>query len=207
MIRGARRQLVPSRLRSGKELQGHREDDERKFNSTLLALSCTSRQLYQEAASIYYSENTFNFQSHSLNDHLSEHWRMIEEFAAAIGPQNAKSITAVHINTIVANFIPYLTVLSGLRQLTLGLHFWNKFGYQSACYHEFWAPQMNAYVQNHPSVVVNVHKVVWPIFTCKSRVTLVTSSVPEVTVVTLGPKVPESLRSILLSRFAYSCRI
>lgn len=53
--------IIPSRLRSGKELQRHQQDDKRRINSTSLALAFVCRQLYLEAALIYYSENTFRF--------------------------------------------------------------------------------------------------------------------------------------------------
>ena len=58
------------------------------MKSTLIAVAFTSRQLYLEAISIYYSENTFHFRPYSKLSHL------LAEFVAAIGPRNASRITA-----------------------------------------------------------------------------------------------------------------
>lgn len=105
--------LVPSCLRSGRELQRHRE---RRTNSTPLALAFTSRQLYLEVTPIYYSENSFYFPNLW---YCTSAESALENFTAAIGPQNASNITAVYFDTLFCPLNQYLTVLTGLKQLTV----------------------------------------------------------------------------------------
>lgn len=98
MIRPRRHQelfkdWVPSRLRSGKEMRWHQEDDERRNGSTPLALALSSQQLYLEATWIYDSGNTFKFEKGSYP-------LILEDFAAAIGSYNASSITAVRFDAV-----------------------------------------------------------------------------------------------------------
>ena len=117
MIRPGRHQeyvrnLVPSRLRSGKEMQWRQEDDERWIGSTPLALALSSRQLYLEATLIYYSENTFNLEE-------GPYPLILEDFTAAIGSYNAGSITDVRFGAIDFSYIQPLSVLRGLKQLTI----------------------------------------------------------------------------------------
>ena len=146
------KKIVPSRLRSGKELQWHREDDDRWINSTSLALIHTSRQLYLETALIYYSENTFAFEN---NWYPFQVHNMLRAFTAAIGPQNASSITAARFYTINVSFIQHLSALPGLKRLTYNpaalFNHW-------ACYEESWHLQIKAYAQSHPSVVIRRFK-------------------------------------------------
>ena len=137
------KKMVPSRLRSGKELQWHQEDDERRMNSTPLALAHTSRQLYLEAALIYYSENMFNFGDKESSS--------LTEFVAAIGPQNASSITAARFNTMDASFFQYIDVLPGLKQLAFSTAF---FPYRYTCYDCERLAKLYAYTQRHPSVTI-----------------------------------------------------
>ena len=67
----------------------HRETPGRHLHPTTIALAFTYRQIYREVASIYYSENLFQFHYGAIG--------ILREFAAAIGPANAKSITALEI--------------------------------------------------------------------------------------------------------------
>ena len=60
------------------------------FYPTTMALAFTCRQIYREATPIYYSKNTFRFPQYSPIE-------LPRRFAAAIGPANAESITAVEI--------------------------------------------------------------------------------------------------------------
>lgn len=53
-----------------------------------MALAFTCRQIYREVTPIYYSENFF---------HIPSGINSLREFAAVIGPANAKSITTVEI--------------------------------------------------------------------------------------------------------------
>ena len=153
------KKIVPSRLRSGKELQSHRDDDKRWINSSSIALVFTSRQLYLEAALIYYSENTFTFENewHPFQVH-----EMLQAFVAAIGPQNASSITAAFFATTNASFIQYLFLLPGLKQLTYSagpkpytpLH-------ETPYYKKIWLPQISSYTRDHPSVTIKTCG--WPV--------------------------------------------
>ena len=138
--------IIPSCLRSGKELQRHQQDDKRRINSTSLALAFVCRQLYLEAALIYYSENTFRF----LSDPVSS---MLEEFTAAIGPRNASIVTAARFYARDSCF-SNLSLLPGLKQLrysatTLWL-------YDAKFFHEVWLPELRVYAQHNPSVVVEL---------------------------------------------------
>ena len=67
----------------------HRETSGRHLHPTTIALVFTCRQIYREVTPIYYSENLFHFHHGAIS--------ILREFAAAIGPANAKSITAVEI--------------------------------------------------------------------------------------------------------------
>ncbi len=150
------RALVPSRLRSGKEIQGHKEDDERRINSTQLALALTSRQLYLEAALIYYSENTFHFLSAYCSNGADS---MLENFTAAIGAQNAGSITAGRFHDSPSLVTQDISVLPGLKQLTVTcilvyppfLGYWDR----------YWHSMLNMYAEIYPSVVIKHHGIVW----------------------------------------------
>ena len=71
------------------------------MGSSPIALALTSRQLYLEAISIYYSKNTFCFPDHYDSPHV------LPEFLTAIRPHNASNI-------IAARFIPpYGSMFSG----------------------------------------------------------------------------------------------
>lgn len=77
---------------------------------------------------------------------------MLAEFTAAIGPQNASSITAAHLITLLFPVSDYLSVLPGLKQLkvvapSFGCDYLN----------EFWLPQMSEYAQYHPSDVIEIY--------------------------------------------------
>ena len=56
---------------------------------TTIALAFTCRQIYREVTPIYYSENLFHFPYSAIS--------LLREFAAAIGPANVESITAVEV--------------------------------------------------------------------------------------------------------------
>jgi len=86
----AEKTLQPSRLRSGKELEGHRVDDLRRVSSQF-ALASTCRQLYLEVAPIYYSKNNFRL----------ERSGSFKDFAAAIGPQNSQRILSIYITFLI----------------------------------------------------------------------------------------------------------
>ena len=58
---------------------------------TTISLASTCRQIYREVTPIYYSKNAFRFSCAMAED---SPW----QFAAAIGPANAASITFVSIN-------------------------------------------------------------------------------------------------------------
>ena len=140
--------MARSRLRSGKELQWHRMDDERRFNTTSLALTFASRQLHQEATFIYYSKNTFAFDGSWYPYEVHDVFR---NFAAAIGPQNASCITAVHFYTTDPTFSRYLSVLTGLKQITYTAAL---LPYMSDAHQSFWSQQMSWYAQKHPAVII-----------------------------------------------------
>lgn len=145
--------LVPSRLRSGREIQGHKEDDDRRIVSTSLALALSSRQLYVEVALIYYSENTFHIQyPRCLNQADSSFNRayMLERFTAAIGPQNASSVTAASFDDICCLLCQNLSVLPGLKQLTVNGPLYPP----STYFNTFWPSQLRAYAQSHLSLVI-----------------------------------------------------
>ena len=148
--------LVPSRLRFGKEIQGHKEDDERRINSTQLALALTSRQLYLEAALIYYSENTFHFLSACRSNGADS---MLEKFTTAIGSQNAGSITAGRFHDIHSLVSQDLSVLPGLKQLTVTsiLVYPPFFGFWDL----YWHSILSMYAEIYPSVVIKHHGIVW----------------------------------------------
>lgn len=139
------RKIVPSCLRSGKELQRHREDDERRINSKSLALALVCRQLYLEAALIYYGENTFCFVG-------SPGISMLEGFTAAIGPRNASIVTVARFYTMDSCF-PCLPLLPGLKQLTVPppiFEMWDS----AEFFHQVWRPELLVYAQNNPSVIM-----------------------------------------------------
>jgi len=85
----AEKTLQPSRLRSGKELEGHRVDDLRRVSSQF-ALASTCRQLYLEVAPIYYSKNHFRLERSGSS----------KDFAAAIG-QNSQRILSIYISYLI----------------------------------------------------------------------------------------------------------
>ena len=60
---------------------------------TTMALAFTCRQIYREVTPIYYSANLFCFPSGPI-DSLRQ-LKQLRQFAAAIGPENAKSISAM----------------------------------------------------------------------------------------------------------------
>lgn len=138
------RKIVPSRLRSGKELQRHQEDDERRINSTSLALALVCQQLYLEAALIYYGENTFCF----LGDPGIS---MLETFIAAIGPRNASTVTAARFYTGESCF-PYLPLFPSLKQITVSPPL--SWLWDEEYFHDVWHPEMLVYAQNNPSVII-----------------------------------------------------
>ncbi|KAF6221495.1 hypothetical protein HO133_002351 [Letharia lupina] len=140
--------LVPSCLRSGRELQRHREDDERRTNSTPLALAFTSRQLYLEVTPIYYSENSFYFPN---SWYCISAESTLENFTAAIGPQNASNITVAYFDTLACPLNQYLSVLTGLKQLTV---YPPPCAFVSTPYITLWRSQMSRYAQSHASVVI-----------------------------------------------------
>ena len=142
------KKMARSRLRSGKELQWHGIDDERRFNTTSLALTFASRQLYQEANFIYYSKNTFALDNSWYPFELHQVFR---SFAAAIGPRNASCITAVHFYTTDPSFMQHLSVLPGLKQLTYTAAL---LSYLSASHRSWWSRQMSWYAQKHPAVII-----------------------------------------------------
>ena len=142
------KRMARSRLRSGKELQWHGIDDERRFNTTSLALAFASRQLYLETNFIYYSENTFAFDNSWYPSQLHQIFR---SFAAAIGPQNASYITAVHFYTTNPSFIQYLSVLPSLKRLTYTAAL---LSFLSASHKSWWSRQMSWYAQKHPAVII-----------------------------------------------------
>ena len=142
------KRMARSRLRSGKELQWHGRDDEQRFNTTSLALTFASRQLYQEATFIYYSKNTFAFDNSWYPFQLHEVFR---GFVAAIGPQNAGCITAVHFYTTDPSFLRYLSILPGLKQLTYTAAL---LAYLSTSHKSWWSRQMSWYAQKHPAVII-----------------------------------------------------
>ena len=142
------KRMAPSRLRSGKELLWHGRDDERRFNTTSLALTSTSRQLYQEATFIYYSKNTFSF---VINCSPFPVQKVFEGFAAAIGSQNASCITAVHVSTTNPYFVQYLHVLPGLKQLEYTAPL---LSYLSTHDKSYWSRQMSWFAQKHPAVII-----------------------------------------------------
>lgn len=151
MIRPRRHQelfkdWVPSRLRSGKEMRWHQEDDERRNGSTPLALALSFRQLYLEATWIYDSGNTFNFEKGSYP-------LILEDFAAAIGSYNARSITAVPFDAVGPSYIQRLSVLPSLKQLTINgpLRY---LVHDRMYYNMNWLPELSTYAKNHPSAVV-----------------------------------------------------
>ena len=67
-----------------------REMSDKPLSPTTIALAFTCRQIYREVTPIYYSENLFHFPHEAIST--------LREFAAAIGPANAESITAVEIS-------------------------------------------------------------------------------------------------------------
>ncbi len=67
-----------------------RDPSGKSLSPTTMALASTCRQIYHEVAPIYYSKNMFQFAPY-------ETLASPRLFAAAIGPANAKSITAVKI--------------------------------------------------------------------------------------------------------------
>ena len=149
MIRPHKRQrlvqdLVPSRLRSGRNIQGHKEDDDRRMISTSLALAFSSRQLYVEVALIYYKENTFHFQYPRCLDRADS---MLERLTAAIGPQNASNITAASFDDICC-LCQNLSVLPGLKQVTVNGPLYPLPTY----FNEFWPSRLRAYAQSHLSL-------------------------------------------------------
>ena len=137
--------LTPSRLRSGRELQHHHEDDQRRYKPMPLALALASRQLYIEAALIYYSKNTFDFAVDGLVATL-------QKFAAAIGTQNASSITTARFETPSPSLFQYLSVLPGLQKISISSC---NFRYMPEERKKAWVLKMNAYAQRNPSVVIN----------------------------------------------------
>ena len=146
--RSLMKRMAPSRLRSGKELQWHGMDDERRFNTTSLALTFASRQLYQEATFIYYSMNTFAFDNSWYPYELHQVFR---GFAAAIGPQNAGCIIAVHFYTTDPYFIRFLCLLPGLKQLTYTAPLLSCL---STSHKSWWSREMSFYAQKHPAVTI-----------------------------------------------------
>ena len=142
------RKLARSRLRSGKELRWHGVDDERRFNKTSLALTFASRQIYLEANFIYYSKNIFAFDNCWYPYYVHDVFR---NFAAAIGPQNARCITAVHFYTTDPSFMKHLSVLRGLKQLTYTAPL---LSYLSASHRDWWSREMSWYAQKHRAVII-----------------------------------------------------
>ncbi|KAL9068690.1 MAG: hypothetical protein Q9161_006004 [Pseudevernia consocians] len=144
--------LVPSRLRSGREIQGHKEDDDWSMSSTSLALAFSSRQLYVEVALIFYSENTVHFQYPRCLDRADSSFNradsMLERFTGAIGPQNASSITAASFDDICC-LCQNLSVLPGLKQVTVNGPLYPPPTY----FNDFWPSQLRAYAQSHLSLV------------------------------------------------------
>ena len=143
-----RQRMAPSRLRSGKELLWHGIDDERRFNTTSLALTSTSRQLYQEATFIYYSKNTFSFANSWFPFPVHE---VFQKFAAAIGKQNASCITAVHFSTTNPSFVQHLHVLPGLKQLKCSAAL---LSYLPTPDNSHWSRQMRLFAMKHPAVII-----------------------------------------------------
>ncbi|KAK0514122.1 hypothetical protein JMJ35_003844 [Cladonia borealis] len=66
-----------------------REPSDKHLSPTTMSLASTCRRIYREVTPFYYSENLFHFHHGTIG--------ILREFAAAIGPANAKSITAVEI--------------------------------------------------------------------------------------------------------------
>ena len=142
------KRMVRSRLRSGKELKSHGIDDEQRFNTTSLALTFASHQLYQEATFIYYSKNTFAFDN-SWYPYLLH--QVFEHFVEAIGPQNARCITAVHFYTTDPTFIRYLCFLPGLKQLTYTAPL---LSFLSGSHQIRWSDEMSFYAKKHRAVII-----------------------------------------------------
>ena len=137
-----------SRLRSGRELLWHGIDDERRFNKTSLALTFVSRQLYLEANFIYYSKNTFAFDNSWYPYHIHD---VFGKFAGAIGPQNARCITAVHFYTTDPSFLEYLSVLRGLKRLTYTAPL---LSCMSTSHKDWWSREMSRYAKRHRAVMI-----------------------------------------------------
>ena len=142
------KRMARSRLRSGKEMQWHGIDDERRFNTTSLALTFASRQLYQEATFIYYSKNTFAFDNSWYPYYLHD---VFQKFAKTIGRQNTRCITAVHFYTTDPTFLRYLGVLPGLKKLTYTAAL---LSYLSASHQSWWSWEMKWYAQKHRAITI-----------------------------------------------------
>ena len=102
-----RGQLVPSLLRSGKQI--HAEDDKRLVPSRL-AVAFACRQLYLEVTPIYYSDNWFAVSLTSTVAALGK----VQDFVVAIGPENARCIR--NLCLVLPGIMPLLHL-----QLTLTL--------------------------------------------------------------------------------------
>lgn len=86
-----RARVPESRLRSGNFMKHHQEDDERRRQSTRLAVAFTCRQIYLEVTPIYYGKNTYRpkFSGFGCG------FKIFEDFADAIGERNTRAITKV----------------------------------------------------------------------------------------------------------------
>lgn len=87
-----RARVPESRLRSGNLVKHHQADDERRRQSTRLAVAFTCRQIYLEVTPIYYGKNTYRPR---LFGWLDSGFKIFEEFTNAIGPRNTRAITKV----------------------------------------------------------------------------------------------------------------
>lgn len=144
------------RLRRGHESQGHQAGDERRMNPTPLALALTSRQLYLEAVTIYYGENIFDFY---INFSFFN-YEMLKEFIAAVGPQNASSITAARfvptkydLERVYCPIDPFLSVLPLLKQIIIYVPSWVP---QLPLYASPKVSLVDACAQSHPSAVIEI---------------------------------------------------
>lgn len=142
--------LRASRLRSGRELRLHREDDQRRIASKL-AVAFTCRQAYLEVTPIYYRENTFNI---SNGWRYSPNFNNVKTFAESIGSEKAASILSIRLVGSSGPLEGCLSQFSGLERLGF---FDQQFGFRRP----EWVSEVISYVQKHPSTIVTNNGKVW----------------------------------------------
>ena len=138
-------------LRVRGKLPWHHKDDDQRTNTTALAPAFTCRQIYLEVTPIYYGKNTFIFW-----DPCSEFsgLQIIQKFIAAIGPENASSISSINTTPYSMPVVLNLERLPGLKRLEVtDCRRWVDYRTMT------WPSEMLAYVRNHPAVVITYNGV------------------------------------------------